>query len=196
MEQWTVSQASFDRLLAVLDSDRDIAGEKYEALRIRIVKFFEWRVCATPDEMADMTLDRIARKIVSGEDVGDPVKYAYGVARFLYLENRKQMHREEPIVSDIAYETLNDEDEERRMTCLEHCLGKLSDDSRGVILGYYCEDRQAKIDNRKKIAEELGISANALRLKSLRIRATLEDCVLKCINKVHGHATYNASINH
>jgi DNA-directed RNA polymerase specialized sigma24 family protein len=184
MEQWTVSQNSFDRFLAVLDGDREIAGEKYEALRHRIVKFFEWRACATPEDLADQTLDRIVRKISLGEEIQDHMNYAYGVARFIYLENKKLVRREEPIEGDLVSEPSSDDQDELRMSCLEQCLSTLPENSRRIILGYYSSDRQAKIDQRKKIAEDLRISVNALRIKALRIRAKLEECVLKCVNKM------------
>ena len=192
MEQWTVSQSAFERFLEVLDSDREVAGEKYEELRHRIIKFFEWRSCSTPEDLADRTLDRIARKLSSGEQIQDHINYAYGVARFIFLENRKQTRREDPIETDIAFQTSGDDDGETRMACLESCLDKLPQNSRRMILGYYREDRRAKIDHRKKIADDLGISVNALRIKSLRIRAKLEECVLRCINKMNGPVKHNA----
>ncbi len=182
MAQWTISQTSFDEFLDALDRDRERAGAKYEALRLRIVKFFEWRACRSPEDLADQTLDRIARKISVGEQIQDPVNYAYGVARFLYLETLKQKLREEPIETDIAFETAVDGDKEERMICLEACLTKLTETSRAMIVEYYCGERQAKIDHRKELAARFRISVNALRIKSLRIRATLEDCVTKCMN--------------
>ena len=196
MEQWTVSQTSFDRFLEILDSDREQACEKYEALRQRIVKFFEWRACPTAEDLADQTLDRIVRKVSSGEDIHDYMNYAYGVARFVYLENRKNIHRESPIEGDIESKHIIDSDDDERMSCLERCLKTLTKNSRRMILGYYREDRQAKIDQRKKIAEELGISVNALRIKSLRIRSKIEDCVIRCLKNVNDSIKHNGRIYH
>ncbi len=196
MEQWTVSKTSFDQFLAILDSDREIAGEKYEALRHRIVKFFEWRACATPEDLADQTIDRLVRKVSAGEDVRDHVNYAYGVARFVYLENRKLANRVEAISEDVPSTSSPEGEADDRMSCLELCLNKLPETSRRIILGYYREERQAKIDHRKKLADELRISANALRIKALRIRAKLEECVLKCVNKMPVEAKQNAGIFH
>lgn len=196
MEQWTVSQTAFEHLLEVLDTDRELAGEKYEELRHRIIKFFEWRACSTPEDLADRTLDRLARKLSSGEQINDHINYAYGVARFIFLEDRKQTRREDPLQTDIAWESVVDEDFEMRMSCLESCLDKLPENSRRMILGYYREDRKAKIDHRKKIADELGITVNALRIKSLRIRAKLEECVLRSIKNMTGNVKHNARIYH
>src|SRR5438105_138531 len=120
MKQWTLSQSSFDQFLDVLDSNRDRAGQKYEALRTRIVKFFEWRACRFPDDLADETLDRVIKKIDLGEQINDHVNYAYGVARLVYLESYKQQAREQAIVIDIpAKDSSEDEDEDLRVGCLE-----------------------------------------------------------------------------
>ena len=45
-EERALTQQAFDRLLACFDSDRERAGEKYENLHCKLVKFFEWRACA------------------------------------------------------------------------------------------------------------------------------------------------------
>ena len=184
MKQWALSQSSFDRFLAVLDPNRDRAGQKYEALRTRIVKFFEWRTCQLADELADETLDRVIRKIGLGEEIRDYVSYAYGVARLVLLETLKQQAKERDLVIDMPVKQLtDDDDEDMRLRCLESCLNELPENSRAMILHYYRDDKQAKIDHRKTLAEKFNISVNALRIKTLRIRTALEACVVKCMNK-------------
>lgn len=181
MKQWTLSQSSFDRFLADLDSDRERAGQKYEALRNRLVKFFEWRACQFPDDLADETIDRVARKIDLGERINDHVNYTYGVARLLYLESVKKQAKQQAVIINLPVK--NDFcEEDSQLNCLEACLQKLSENSRTMILHYYHDDKQAKIDYRKKLAEKLDISLNALRIKTLRVRAKLEECVFKCLN--------------
>lgn len=185
MKRWTLSQSSFDQFLAVLDPNRDRAGQKYEALRTRIVKFFEWRACRFPDDLADETLDRVIRKAASGVEINDHVNYSYGVARLVYLESYKEQVKEQAVVIEmpVKYIADDDDDEDERLRCLESCLKELSERSRTMILHYYRDDKQAKIDHRKKLAEKFNISVNALRIKALRIRTTLEECVLKCLDK-------------
>lgn len=179
-EKWALSQSSFDEFLAVLDPDRERAGRRYEELRTRIVKFFEWRAARLADDLADETLDRVARRLAAGELIHDPFKYSYGVARLVYLEAAKRQVKEQAIVVEMPYRPREDDDDER-MTCLERCLGELTDNSRMMILSYYRADKQARIDHRKMLAEQMKISVNALRVKALRIRAVLEDCVMKCL---------------
>lgn len=185
MQQWTLSKSSFDRFLAQLDADRSRAAQKYEALRTRLVKFFEWRACRFADTLADETLDRVARKIEQGDRIGDYLHYTFGVARFVYLEAVKRQAKEQAvIVSMPAAENGSNQsfdDENPALKCLEECLRQISETNRKMILHYYYNDKQAKIEYRKKIAENLGISLNALRIKALRIRARLEECVFRCL---------------
>ena len=53
----------FDRLLAVLDPDRDEAGRRYDLFRRKLVRFFEWKGAPWPDELADETLDRFLLRL-------------------------------------------------------------------------------------------------------------------------------------
>jgi DNA-directed RNA polymerase specialized sigma24 family protein len=83
---WTLTPEAFERLLASFDSDRERAGQKYENTRRKLLEFFEARGSRAPDEHADETLNRVARKIVEGEAIENLNNYCYGVARFLWLE--------------------------------------------------------------------------------------------------------------
>lgn len=181
MQQWTLSKSSFDQFLGLLDADRNRAAQKYENLRVRLVKFFEWRACPFAEMLADETLDRVARKMNLGEQINDYLHYTFGIARFVYLEAVKQRAREQPVVIKMPVSNNGFEEENPQLNCLETCLRELSDANRKMILQYYYDDKQAKIDHRKKIAERLGISINALRIKAARIRAKLEECVFKCL---------------
>ena len=183
MKQWTLSKSSFDRFLALLDADRNRAAQKYESLRTRLVKFFEWRACQFADKLADETLDRVARKIDLGEQINDYQNYTYGVARLVYLETVKKQSKEQAVVIKMPLADNSQTEENPQLNCLEVCLQHLSKINRKMILHYYYNDKQAKIDYRKKLAENLGISLNALRIKALRIRAKLEECVFKCLKK-------------
>ena len=182
MKQWTLSKSSFDQFLALLDADRNSAARKYEDLRVRLSKFFEWRACQFAETLADETLDRVARKIETGEQVRDYLHYTFAVARLVYLESvKKQAKQQQTIVVKMPVSNNGFDEENPQMECLEACLREISDTNRKMILHYYYNDKQAKIDYRKKLAERLGITVNALRIKALRIRAKLEECVFKCL---------------
>jgi RNA polymerase sigma factor (sigma-70 family) len=187
-EEPALTQQAFDRLLAGFDSDRERAGEKYENLRCKLVKFFEWRACAVAAlDLADETINRVARRIDEGEIVRNLSNYAYGVARMIYLERMKELKREETARDSFPTEATVEEtlDTERR-DCFEACMKKLSDESRELIVAYYREQQRAKITLRKELAERLDIPLNALRIRAHRIRTKLEDCVVNCLQQSQG----------
>src|SRR5215471_17280288 len=51
-QKWFLTQTAFDGLLACLDSNRDIAADRYLRMRRDLVRLFEWRGCCTPDDYA------------------------------------------------------------------------------------------------------------------------------------------------
>src|SRR5436305_4940480 len=77
---------AFTKLLARLDAERERAGEKYEDLRRTLIKFFEWRNAPFPEEHADETLNRVARKLAAGIEIKNIGGYCYEVARLVCLE--------------------------------------------------------------------------------------------------------------
>lgn len=178
-KEWVLTKESFDALLAWLDANPDSAALKYEQIRAKLIKLFECRACLEPEVLADETIDRVARRLndIERTFVGDPARYFYGVANKIHLEylRSKRVPQPPPFVEDV------DEDE-REYECLEHCMQKLSPDHRELVLQYYQEERQAKINHRKHLADELGIAVNALRIRACRIRAILQECVQKCVH--------------
>src|SRR6185295_1955558 len=108
--------------------------------------------------------------------VGDPALYFSNVAQKIYLEYlRKRPDPMPPPSPDPV------EEGEPEYECLESCMSTLTPNNRELILEYYKEVKQAKIDNRKKLADKNRIGLNALRIRTNRIRATLEECVIKCL---------------
>jgi hypothetical protein len=81
--RWQLTQEAFDRLLTSFDVDRECAGEQYVKIRNKLISYFECRDCPFPEDHADETMNRVARKLESGEEIRDPASYVYGVARLL-----------------------------------------------------------------------------------------------------------------
>ena len=181
--KWTLTQEAFDKLLLTLDGDRANAGNIYQETRSNLIRFFEWRGCPFPEDHADETINRVARRILEGEDVRDVPKYFFGVARLLFLEIQKARARELNALNNLpdADPSSHDSDE-ARLDCLRQCLGGISRDQRDLIIGYYQGDKSNKIKNRQILAERLGIPIGTLRMRALRLREQLEMCVEKCLN--------------
>jgi len=85
-EKWALTQEAFDGFLTALGPDRDGAADRYLDIRRNLVRLFEWRGCPTPDDYADETINRCARKIGEGEEIRDVATYCIGVARMLLRE--------------------------------------------------------------------------------------------------------------
>jgi DNA-directed RNA polymerase specialized sigma24 family protein len=176
-----LQQEDFDRLLSWLDSDSEQAGLVYENIRWRVIAILASRGCPIPEELADETIDRVARRVIDIRPtyVGDKAIYFLGVMNNVHHEYLKRPAMPRPL-------ELDDDGAAREQThlCLEKCLDKLAPNSRQMIERYYAEDKQAKINLRKRIAAEFGISLNTLRLRALRIREKLQTCVEQCLENV------------
>jgi DNA-directed RNA polymerase specialized sigma24 family protein len=179
--------ASFDALLSALHPDRETAAERYQAIRERVQRFFAWRGARWPDELADETIDRVARRLAGGEIIrtADVARYFLGVARNVLREawQRDKVHGGEHDVNDLAEPTpVSGPDEDAHVECLERCLEELGADSRDLLLRYYQGDGMAKIEGRRALAAQLGLPSGTLRIRLHRLRARLESCVRKCLS--------------
>lgn len=183
-QKWTLHQEAFDKLLLALGEDRDSGGKKYLEIRGNLIRFFEWRGCPFPEDHADETINRMARRVAEGEEVLNPSGYAMGIARLLVLEIVKGQQREQAALNEMTTNTeayAEEEDAgEGRIECLRQCLDTLTTDNRQLILEYYQGEKGDKIRNRKKLIERLGIPVNTLRMRALRLRERLQVCVEDC----------------
>jgi RNA polymerase sigma factor (sigma-70 family) len=184
-KNWVLNADSFDRFLQGLNPNREIAGEEYEHLRKVLVNFFDWRGCAFPEDLADETFNRVARRIDEGEEIRNLPDYCYGVARRLALEVLPKQSKQEDDPPEFEHLSAPTEDlDERRSReemyeCFEYCLNQLTPENRELVIQYYQTEKRAKIDNRIALANKLGVSLNVLRVRVYRLRASLEDCINK-----------------
>jgi len=177
---------SFEEILAWLNPDRDVAGAMYVQLRHDLARLFIWGQCGDPEGLTDEVFDRVAKKVHELRPVydGDPRLYFRAVANNLVKENFKR------IKTQIA---LDDVDLTKRQIsqtevadveveeCLQLCLQDLSADKRELILAYYAKEKQAKIDHRRALAQQFGISVETLRVRTHRICLSLEQCIERCL---------------
>jgi len=183
-KDWVLTDQSLRRFLSVLDEDPERAGEQYEILRRKLMRFFGWRGSATPEELTDETLNRLARKIDEGEAIRNLADYVGGMARFVWLEALKEQERARDAFEELRAESkYSSPADSARVECFEFCLEGLLSESRTLILDYYRAERSDKIKLRRQLAEKLGIPLNALRIRAHRIRLQLEKCVGDCLRK-------------
>src|SRR5215813_4097428 len=181
---------ALDALLAGLDSDREAAGEKYDLIRLKLTKYFEWEGCTSVDELADETINPVARAIERGREIRDLQAYFFGVARLIHFESLRDAEKQRRAVAEVSASKVEAEngvtgldESEAAIECLERCLDGLPAQGRDLITRYYQGDQIAKIINRRDLAAALGLASNALRNRALRLRSKLEACVVQCLQK-------------
>lgn len=185
--KWVLTPKAFDQLLEHFSDNREDAGRQYELMRTKLVRYFEWRACAAPEDHADETINRVARRLDEGENIFNLPAYFSTVARLVFMESLRDRERNSVPLDEMpeipVEQPLADEDREAHLRCLDHCLNKLPLEGQTLILKYYHDEKRARIDRRRQLAEGLGIPLNALRIRAHRIRAMLENCVRSCLSE-------------
>jgi len=184
-ESPSVADAAFDRLLTALDANREEAGKKFEALRRRLERFFDWRGAHAPEECADLTLDRLATKIAEGVVVESIDAYTFAIARLVFLEQSRRPEARAVSIADAPEDALASPVAEPSPwgDCLEQCLQALPADQQRLILRYYAHAKRDKIADHAAMARELGISVTALRNRAQRLRDKLSAAVAACVHR-------------
>lgn len=178
----------FDKLLESLNSDRDLAGVEYEHLRHALIMFFQHHNCLFPEDLADKTLDRVARKMGEGNAISDLNRYCFGVAKFIALEDsHKRLEQDvftKDIVNDLSLRATASGNldhslhQEQRLDCLRHCLKTLSIADREFLIRYYDYPR-----DHKELATQFGISPNSMRVRAYRLRSAILACMNGCMDR-------------
>lgn len=189
-KDWQLNREAFQRLLFCLDSDLECAANKYVAVCRRLEKFFEYRGCHSPLEYADETLNRVCRRLYEGEVIekADLHAYIYGVARNILREygNCRERHfiaidclqpQESPSIDPAEVEDKQSEllRRERLYEQLERCMQRLSPENRDLLINYYKGEKIERIENRRRLADSLGTTTNALKIRVHRMKKLLED---------------------
>jgi len=171
-----------DHLASLLAALGPQAADRYEQLRWRLARLFEWERSVDPEALADEALDRLARRLAESEPVERIESYLFGIARLLLREEAARNVRQRSKLAEFARARTrlslpaSDELAER----LSRCLAMLAPEQRRILLSYY-QDKQ-----RERLAAELGLQMNALRNRALRLREKLEKCVMSGQNSSPG----------
>jgi DNA-directed RNA polymerase specialized sigma24 family protein len=177
----SLTKEQFDLLLAWLDPSLSRSGERYEAIRRKLITFFLNRQCDDAEGLADETINRVARKVSELKDSyeGEQARYFFGVARKVLLEHRRLQNRRVQQPPPVP----SRDELEPYLVCLDECLAKFPPESHELILLYYKEQKKAKITTHKEMSDRLSLKAGALRARVHRIRVKLEQCVRECIER-------------
>ena len=176
------TEREFDSLLKWFDPGRERAGQRYEEIRCKIILVLARRGCWEAEELADETMNRVAEKVVTGigeSYVGEQLHYFRAVAHKVHQEWLKDLRNR----NDLRPMPPPDppEEKERCSRCLDGCMEHLSPNERELMIEYFRDDKHAKIERRKQMAESRGVALNTLRMQVHRIKTTLRRCVSNCL---------------
>lgn len=176
-----LTQDSFDRLLFWLHPDHEEAGKVYEKIRLTLIRTFASHGCLLPDKLADKTIDRVAAKLplIIQTWEGRPDPYFHRVGYYVLLEYFASKKDEVELGDDVVLE--DQDDIEPEFACLEKCIGNLTQSKQELIRKYYRGDKAAKIRQRRELAISFNLELPVLRVKVLRIRTYLKECIENCL---------------
>src|SRR5256885_14783710 len=94
--QAELQKQTFRRLLVWLDQGVETDGQSYLVIRERLFAYFDRKNCLNADELADETLNRVARRLE--EEGGNietetPARYCYITGRFIFMEHLRETKR-------------------------------------------------------------------------------------------------------
>lgn len=171
---------AFDRLLQALEPEALSVSDGFRRCRSKLVRFFYWRRCEDPDNLADETTSRLLKNILSGQEISihRPYSYVYAIARHVFQEYRRARVKA-GIETDID-ELRETPAPQGREDCYSICLSQLSAEKREFLEQYYLDS----ID-REQFASDKGLTLNALRLQVFRYKTNLRLCVDNCLKRLN-----------
>ena len=172
----------FEKFLCWLGPAGDQSERRFIFIQRRLIQIFASRGCADAESLADEVTNRVAVRIDTVvHKYSDPLRCCLGFVDNIYLEYRREEKKKfdarEPPKPRPA-EELEKEDE-----CLQQCLGDLSKIDHYLFMGYFGGETHARRDARRKLSEELRITANALRIQAHRLRKRLHECLEECLSQ-------------
>ena len=175
-----ITREKFSNFLEWLSPDIERAVEEYERVRFRLATFFVQRRCVFADELVDETINRVILKS-SEERIESKTAYFYGVAKNVYRESlRKQrLHLD---IEDVQVVAPQPEEPSFSHECLDKCLQEFLPNDRNLLLDYFSEAKSAKIELHRRISESFKTTQTALRMRVMRLKQKLKNCVTECMN--------------
>lgn len=183
-QSWSPTPESFEKLLTWLNSNREDSAERYEKIRLRLIKYFACNGCGDDDEnLADKTIDRVMKKLEQDEIpdpfTGDKALYFLAFAKNIRLEHYNYQSRELPhLVIDP-----NRVQAEAESVCLEECVRILRQEDRRLAIEYYRFDKTTKVAHHSKLANRFDLSLAGLRTRIRRVREQLRPCIKECLER-------------
>ena len=162
----------YSELAKILEPASSSPEAGFQLCRRKLIKFFSWRRCEDPVNLADETIFRVLRNVNRGKVIlqENPYRYVYAVALNVYREKvREEKHPAVPIDEDLLPVAAPEQTDD----CREFCIKQLSDEKLKLVNEYYLLDRD-------ELAQKLELTVNALRIRIHRIKQELRNCYKDC----------------
>lgn len=173
-----MQRETLKQLLDLLDPDEQQAAVEYRKLHERLTRFFEWNHAEDPTALADETIDRLGRRAVEVDAKGgvrNVSAFALGVARHILQEEARRQAKSVEISQHWnTHHSAASSEAEEMAQALQHCLARMQQERRTLLEKYYLYSGGEKASMHQKLAQEYGLSINALRNRAMRARQELE----------------------
>lgn len=180
-----------EKILDLLDSDRENAATEYRKLHERLTRFFEWNNAEDPTVLADEALDRLGKRAVTTgieKGIRSASSFVLGIARHLLQEERRRQARETEVRHSWAVLTAHprSDDKEKMDEAIRYSLEQLEPDRRKLVEDYYALSGAEKIRAHQELASKHGLSLNTLRNRVFRSRKELEASIRHYLDRERG----------
>jgi hypothetical protein len=166
-------EEAFIKFLRRLQPDSPSTEHAYQATRLKLKKYFQWKRCNDPQDLADETIKRLVAKLKDKDDDSDTIEspsgYLRTFAKHVYYESVRQNIKDEKIAKGLQEVELQFVDEQE--DCRKECLQKLAPQDRELIIAYYAG---VALDH---------TNLNSLRVRIHRIKMKLKACYEECLKK-------------
>ena len=173
----------FQGFLNLLSENPETAAKEYSVLREKLVRFFILRGLSSgeAESASDETIDRIIMKMQEGEDIEDPIRYGYGIARYILLERLRSQKRLGSAIEELRFSLAITEREvsSELLDTLRECLATLTEEDRSLILEYFAGEDEDELNKQRRaaLAKKYDLSSTYLRQKIFRLKNQIVSCV-------------------
>ena len=177
------SNEELDKLLRWFHPNSDAAVDGYIRIQTRLIQIFSSRGCAADaEELAVEVINRVAVRIDGVVTTyPDAPRCCLAFVDNVYREYRRYIIKVANAVPPPPPRPADVLEKEDR--CLKHCLETLEPSDRDLFERYFEGEGRARIIARQKLAEELKLTPNALRIQAHRIRKKMRKCMEECIKR-------------
>lgn len=174
----TKDHEEFEKFLSRLYPDRSSIEAAYKKMRFKVVRYFSFKRCFDPENLADETIRRLSDNLLQegAESIEKPSSYLYAVARNVYREDvRDNIRRERMLkaLEELWLTTFGDHED-----CRRWCLQQLAPEKAKLIIQYYLDEEE-----RTELIQSRGRSLGWLRVQIHRIKAELRSCNEECLER-------------